>query len=101
MAEKDNNKDNQNNQNNPFGRFNPNKKTDGKPPKFNAYWFYGIIAVVFLIVNFLISFEDCLTSSLEIFLESKLIFKVFNSSILFSRLDFIFGLKKSVGLGEP
>lgn len=40
------------NQNNPFERFNPNKKNDGKGPKFNAYWIYGVIAVVFIIVQF-------------------------------------------------
>ncbi|WP_297088518.1 ATP-dependent zinc metalloprotease FtsH [uncultured Draconibacterium sp.] len=48
------NKKDQNNLNNPFGKLNP-KKNDGKPPKFNAYWIYGIIAVVFLIVQFYIS----------------------------------------------
>ena len=47
-------KDN-NNDNNPFGRFTPNKKGDGKPPKFNAYWIYGIIAIVFLIIQFYLS----------------------------------------------
>ncbi len=53
---KDNNKQkDQNNQNNPFGRFNSNKKVDGKPPKFNAYWIYGIIAIVFLVVQFYVS----------------------------------------------
>ena len=39
---------------NPFGRLTPNKK-DGKQPKFNAYWIYGIIAIVFLVVQFYIS----------------------------------------------
>lgn len=48
-------KNNQNDKNNPFGRFTPNRKGDGKPPKFNAYWIYGIIAVVFLIVQFYLS----------------------------------------------
>ena len=48
-----NNKKEQNNPGNPFGRFNPNKK-DGKPPKFNSYWIFGIFAVVFLIVNYYI-----------------------------------------------
>ncbi len=53
---KDNNKPkDQNNLNNPFGRFNPNKKSDGKPPKFNAYWIYGIIAIVFLVVQLYVS----------------------------------------------
>ena len=54
MTEKQNNND-KNIPNNPFGRFTPNKKGDGKPPKFNAYWIYGIIAIVFLIVQFYIS----------------------------------------------
>ncbi len=49
------NKDKQNNPNNPFGMFNQNKKGDGKPPKFNAYWIYGIIAVVFIIVQYYVS----------------------------------------------
>ncbi|QIA09729.1 ATP-dependent zinc metalloprotease FtsH [Draconibacterium halophilum] len=54
MTDNKNNKKDQNNLNNPFGKFNP-KKNDGKPPKFNAYWIYGIIAVVFLIVQYYIS----------------------------------------------
>ncbi|MEN8115966.1 MAG: ATP-dependent zinc metalloprotease FtsH [Bacteroidota bacterium] len=49
-----NDKKDQNNLNNPFDRFNPNKKGDGKPPKFNSYWIFGIVAVVFLIVNYYI-----------------------------------------------
>ena len=44
-----------NNPKNPFGNLNPNKKGDGKAPKFNAYWIYGIIAVVFIIVQFYFS----------------------------------------------
>jgi cell division protease FtsH len=48
----DKNKD-QKNPNNPFGRLTDNNN-NGKP-KFNAYWIYGIIAVVFLIVQFYIS----------------------------------------------
>ena len=48
-------KSNPNKQNNPFGRFNQNKKNDGKPPKFNAYWIYGIIAVVFIIVQYYVT----------------------------------------------
>ncbi|HKI90015.1 MAG TPA: ATP-dependent zinc metalloprotease FtsH, partial [Draconibacterium sp.] len=54
----ENNNDNNNNQNkpsNPFGSFNSNKKSNGKGPKFNAYWIYGIIAIVFLVVQFYIS----------------------------------------------
>ena len=43
------------NQNNPFDRFNSGKKNDGKGPKFNAYWIYGIIAIIFIIVNFYFS----------------------------------------------
>ncbi len=43
------------NQNNPFDRFNPGRKGDGKNPKFNAYWIYGIIAIVFIIVQFYLS----------------------------------------------
>lgn len=55
MTEKQNNQNNKNNPN-PFGKFSPNKKGgDGKPPKFNAYWIYGIIAIVFLIVQLYIS----------------------------------------------
>lgn len=54
MTDKQNNKKDQKNLNNPFGKFNP-KNNDGKPPKFNAYWIYGIIAVVFLIVQYYIS----------------------------------------------
>lgn len=43
------------NQNNPFERFTGGRKNDGKGPKFNAYWIYGIIAVVFIIVQFYLS----------------------------------------------
>ena len=53
MTDKQNTKKDQNNLNNPFGKLNP--KNNGKPPKFNAYWIYGIIAVVFLIVQYYIS----------------------------------------------
>jgi len=53
---KKNNSNNQNKPSNPFGSFNPNKKNNnGKGPKFNAYWIYGIIAIVFLVVQFYIS----------------------------------------------
>ncbi len=52
---KDTKKGNQKEQGNPFDRFTSNKKGDGKPPKFNAYWIYGIIAVVFLAVQFYVS----------------------------------------------
>ncbi len=38
----------------PFGS-GSNNKNDKKGPKFNAYWIYGIIAVVFIIVQFYIS----------------------------------------------
>jgi len=51
----DNKQNSSNNDSNPFGKLTPNKKGDGKPPKFNAYWIYGIIAVVFLIVQFYLS----------------------------------------------
>jgi AFG3 family protein len=51
----DNNNKNQNKPTNPFGSFNSNKKNNGKGPKFNAYWIYGIIAIVFLVVQFYIS----------------------------------------------
>ncbi|MCF6333520.1 MAG: ATP-dependent zinc metalloprotease FtsH [Draconibacterium sp.] len=50
---KDNNKGNK--PNNPFELFNQKKKTDGKPPKFNTYWIYGIVAIVFLLVQFYVS----------------------------------------------
>jgi AFG3 family protein len=56
MTDEKQNKNQNKNPNNPFGKFTPNKKGgDGKPPKFNSYWIYGIIAVVFLIVQFYIS----------------------------------------------
>ncbi len=51
----DNSTNKNKNQNNPFERFNVNKKGDGKGPKFNAYWIYGVIAVVFIIVQFYLS----------------------------------------------
>ncbi len=55
MAENNKN-NNQNKPTNPFGSFNSsNKKNNGKGPKFNAYWIYGIIAIVFLVVQFYIS----------------------------------------------
>ncbi len=53
MAENKSNKNK--NPNNPFDRFNSGKKNDGKKPKFNAYWIYGIIAVIFILVNFYFS----------------------------------------------
>jgi cell division protease FtsH len=46
-------KDNKN-QNNPFNQFNPNRK-DARQPKFNAYWIYGVIAIVFIIVQYYFS----------------------------------------------
>ncbi len=49
------NKNKQNKPTSPFGSFNSNKKNDGKGPKFNAYWIYGIIAIVFIVVQFYIS----------------------------------------------
>ncbi len=53
MAEKDKkeNKDNQPKFNSPFGGLGG----DNKKPKFNPYWFYGLIAVVFIIANFFFS----------------------------------------------
>ncbi len=51
----DKNKEKKNIPNNPFGNFNPNKKSDGKPPKFNAYWIYGIVAIVFIVIQFYVS----------------------------------------------
>jgi cell division protease FtsH len=52
----DNKENNENkNQNNPFNQFNPNRKNDGKGPKFNAYWIYGLIAIVFIVVQFYFS----------------------------------------------
>lgn len=55
MAENKSNKNK--NLNNPFDRLNSGKKNDGKGkgPKFNAYWIYGIIAVIFIIVQFYLS----------------------------------------------
>jgi len=49
MAENDSK---QRKDNNPFGNFNQNKKGDGKNPKFNAYWIYGLIAIVLIVVQF-------------------------------------------------
>ncbi len=46
------NKDKNKKPENPFGFLNQNKKGDGKPPKFNAYWIYGIVAIVFIVVQF-------------------------------------------------
>ncbi|NOR75356.1 MAG: ATP-dependent zinc metalloprotease FtsH, partial [Draconibacterium sp.] len=46
------NKNSQKKSENPFGMFNQNKKGDGKSPKFNAYWIYGIVALVFIAVQF-------------------------------------------------
>ncbi|MFW5830917.1 MAG: ATP-dependent zinc metalloprotease FtsH [Prolixibacteraceae bacterium] len=55
MAENRNN-NKPNNPRSPFGTGNNNKKSgDKKPPKFNAYWIYGIIAVIFIIVQYYIS----------------------------------------------
>ncbi len=53
MAENKSNKNK--NQNNPFDRLNSGKKKDGKGPKFNAYWIYGIIAVIFIVIQFYLS----------------------------------------------
>ena len=55
MADNNQNKEDKNIPNNPFERFSGNKKNDGKGPKFNAYWIYGIIALVFIIVQFYLS----------------------------------------------
>ena len=55
MTEEKKKKEKKNIPNNPFGNFNPNKKSDGKPPKFNAYWIYGIIAIIFIIVQYYVS----------------------------------------------
>ena len=52
MAENNNNRPN--NPRSPFGSGN-NKKDNKKNPKFNAYWIYGIIAVIFIIVQYYIS----------------------------------------------
>ena len=49
------NKKSESNPKNPFGQFNSNNKKGTGKPKFNAYWIYGIIAVVFLIVQFYVS----------------------------------------------
>lgn len=39
------------------GQNNPNRTSGGVPlkPRFNPYWFYGIIAVLFLVVNYYFS----------------------------------------------
>ncbi|HKJ78612.1 MAG TPA: ATP-dependent metallopeptidase FtsH/Yme1/Tma family protein, partial [Prolixibacteraceae bacterium] len=41
----------------PFGAGSGNKsgKDNKKPPKFNAYWIYGIIAVIFIVAQYYIS----------------------------------------------
>ncbi len=54
MTDKQENKENKN-QNNPFNQLNPNRKNDGKGPKFNAYWIYGIVAIVFIVIQFYLS----------------------------------------------
>ncbi|MBN1819994.1 MAG: ATP-dependent zinc metalloprotease FtsH [Prolixibacteraceae bacterium] len=48
--------DNKNNQSNksPFGNIGGGNK-DSKKPKYNPYWIYGIIAVVFIVVQFYLS----------------------------------------------
>ena len=48
------NKDNQPTNKPPFGNLGGGRK-DGKKPKYNPYWIYGIIAAIFLIVQFYIS----------------------------------------------
>jgi cell division protease FtsH len=49
MAEENNNNNNPNKDpNNPFGAPGGNSPK----PKFNPYWFYGIIAVLFLVINY-------------------------------------------------
>ncbi len=54
MAENNTN-NGQNKSNNPFDPFS-NKKNDKKGgPKFNAYWIYGIIAIVFILIQFYFS----------------------------------------------
>ncbi len=50
MAE---NKNNKPNPKSPFGT--GGNKNDKKGPKFNAYWIYGVIAVIFIIVQYYIS----------------------------------------------
>ena len=54
MTDKKENKENKN-PNNPFNQLNPNRKSDGKAPKFNAYWIYGIIAIIFIVIQFYLS----------------------------------------------
>ncbi|HCE58840.1 MAG TPA: cell division protein FtsH [Prolixibacteraceae bacterium] len=54
MTDKKENKENKN-PNNPFNQLNPNRKNDGKAPKFNAYWIYGIIAIIFIVIQFYLS----------------------------------------------
>ncbi len=52
MTDNKNNKNNQPNFKPPFGGLGGN---DGKKPKFNPYWIYGIIALVFIAANFFFS----------------------------------------------
>ena len=50
----DNNKNNQSNFKAPFGGKGSGGK-DGKKPKYNPYWIYGLIAVIFIIVQVYLS----------------------------------------------
>ena len=52
---KENKSNNPKDLNNPFGRFSTNKRGDGKQPKFNAYWIYGIVAIVLVVVQMYVS----------------------------------------------
>ncbi len=51
MTDNKENKENKN-LNNPFSQFNSGRRNDGKGPKFNAYWIYGIIAIIFIVIQF-------------------------------------------------
>ena len=57
MAENNNNSKKTTIPKSPFGAGSGNKtgKDNKKPPKFNAYWIYGIIAVIFIVAQYYIS----------------------------------------------
>lgn len=54
MTDKQENKENKNS-NNPFNQLNSNRKSEGKGPKFNAYWIYGVVAIFLIVIQFYFS----------------------------------------------
>lgn len=51
MTDNNNKNNSGNSPDNPFGKLVPNNRK----PKFNPYWFYGLVAILFIIVNFYFS----------------------------------------------